>query len=249
MTADAISPSAKPANWTQDSFAGLMLAAGAATLFLGTLAYARLSPVLGLPAPAAEHAQALSYALALDPEKLALAGGLAFAGDCLLLAASIVLVVRAGARSDALGLVGWSLLAVSVAVALVFDSMMAALFSPLAHGADPAPFLAVKAWFDFLFAAGDVPYGVGFVAILWADLLSDAPLLPRPATYAGLAVGAAAAISGLGAAAGVFHLPLVIGLSVTFGCLLLTALGIRLAWIRQPDSAGFMGRPAPTARA
>ena len=44
----------------------------------------------------------------------------------------------------------------------------------------------------------------------------------------GLAIGAAAAISGLGYSTDVLHMPLVIGLSVTFGCLVLAVLGVRI---------------------
>jgi hypothetical protein len=47
--------------------------------------------------------------------------------------------------------------------------------------------------------------------------------------YVGIVIGAAAAISGLGAALGVLHLPLVIGLSVTLGCVILAALGLKIA--------------------
>jgi hypothetical protein len=132
------------------------------------------------------------------------------------------------------------LIAVSVALAAVFDSMTAALFFPLAHGADPAPFVAVKSWFDFLFAAGNVPYGLGLIAVLCADLRRSGPLLPRAVSYVGIAIGAAAAISGLGAALGVLLLPLVIGLSVTFGCVILAALGVQIA--RRGPAGAAMGR-------
>jgi hypothetical protein len=159
---------------------------------------------------------------------LALAGGWAFAGDCLLLAACIALAARGRRAASGLERAGWALMAVSVAIALVFDSMTAALLWPLAHASDPAPFLAFKAWFDFLFAAGNVPFGVGFMAVLSADAGADSPLLPKPLSFAGVAVGAAAAISGLGYVTDVLHLPLVIGLSVTFGCLVLAALGVRI---------------------
>src|ERR1700761_1904479 len=77
-----------------DLFSGALLASGAAALFAGTLFYARLTPKLGLPALPAERAQALADALKLGPQALALAGGFAFLGDCLLLAASIVLASR-----------------------------------------------------------------------------------------------------------------------------------------------------------
>ena len=87
--------------------------------------------------------------------------------------------------------------------------------------------MAIKSWFDFLFAAAGVPYGLGFIAVLWADLCRSEPLLPRAVSYVGIAIGAAAAISGLGYVLGVLHLPLVIGLTVTFGCVILAALGAR----------------------
>ena len=209
-----------------DVFSGALLTSGAAALFVGTLFYARLTPELGLPALPAERAQALADALSLGPQPLALAGGFAFLGDCLLLAACVALASRSGPSK--LDSAGWALMAVSVALAMVFDSMTAALLFPLAHASDSAPFVAVKSWFDFLFAAGNVPYGLGFIAVLCADLRRSEPLLPRAVSYVGIAVGVAAAISGLGATLGVLHLPLVIGLSVTFGCVILTALGLKI---------------------
>src|ERR1700727_764756 len=210
-----------------DVVSGGLLAAGAAALFVGTLLYARLTPELGLPALPAERTRALADALSLGPQPLALAGGFAFLGDCLLLAACIAFASRSGPSK--LDSAGWALMAVSVALAMVFDSMMAALFFPLAHASDSAPFVAVKSWFDFLFAAGNVPYGLGFIAVLRADLGREKPLLPRAVSYVGVVVGAAAAISGLGYALGVLHLPLVIGLSVTLGCVILAALGVKIA--------------------
>ena len=211
-----------------DIVSGALLASGATALFVGTLFYARLTPELGLPALAVERAQALADALQLGPQPLALAGGFAFLGDCLLLAASIVLASRPGRLSD-LAPAGWALMAVSVALATVFDSMTAALFFPLAHVSDSAAFIAAKSWFDFLFAAAGVPYGLGFIAVLYADLRRNEPLLPRAVSYVGIAIGVAAAISGLGYVLGVLHLPLVIGLTVTFGCVILAALGLKLA--------------------
>jgi hypothetical protein len=217
---------ARGARVSGDVVSGALLAAGAAALFVGTLFYARLTPELGLPALPSERTQALADALKLGPQLLALAGGFAFLGDCLLLAACIALASRR--RVSDLDAIGWALMAVSVALAMVFDSMTAALFWPLAHVADSALFVAIKSWFDFLFAAGNVPYGLGFIAVLWADACRGEPLLPRPLSFVGLAIGAAAAISGLGYSTDVLHMPLVIGLSVTFGCLVLAVLGVRI---------------------
>jgi hypothetical protein len=228
MTAVALEAARVPAPSRSDAASAALLILGAAALFAGTLFYARLTQALALPALPAERAQALADALALGPRKLALAGGFAFLGDVLLLAACVALASSRRRHASDLENAGWALMAVSVAIALVFDSMTAALFWPLAHAADAAPFLAFKAWFDFLFAAGDVPFGVGFIAVLWADASGDSPVLPKPLSFAGLAVGAAAAISGLGYVTDVMHMPLVIGLSVTLGCLILAALGVRI---------------------
>jgi hypothetical protein len=64
-----------------DAVSAILLVSGAAALSVGTLFYAQLSPVLGLPAPPAARAQALADALSLGPAKMALAGGFAFLGD------------------------------------------------------------------------------------------------------------------------------------------------------------------------
>ena len=217
---------ARRARVSGDIISGALLASGAAALFVGTLFYARLTPELGLPALPAERMQALADALKLGPQALALAGGFAFLGDCLLLAACIALASRA--PPNKLESAGWALMAVSVALAMVFDSMTEALFWPLAHASDPALFVAIKSWFDFLFAAGNVPYGLGLIAVLCADIRRSEPLLPRAVSYVGIVIGTAAAISGLGATLGVLHLPLVIGLSVTFGCVILAAFGLKI---------------------
>jgi hypothetical protein len=211
-----------------DAVSAILLVSGAAALFVGTLFYARLTPVLGLPAPPAARSQALADALSVGPAKMALAGGFAFLGDGVLFAACVALASRRRSPSSDLECAGWTLIAVSVTIALIFDSMTAALFWPLAHAADAASFLAFKAWFDFLFAAGDVPSGLGFAAVLWADSMNDTPLLPKPLSLVGLAIGAAAATGGLGYVTGVLHIPLVIGLPVTFGCLVLAFLGVQI---------------------
>ena len=120
---------ARGARASGDVFTGALLASGAAALFVGTLFYAGLTPELGLPALPAERTQALADALKLGPQPLALAGGFAFLGDCLLLAACIALASRSP-RSSNVDTAGWALIAVSVALAAVFDSMTGRCSSP-----------------------------------------------------------------------------------------------------------------------
>jgi len=220
--------SAQPTRSTH-ALSGGLLAAGALLLFVGTLFYARLTPQLGLPAPAADRVQGIADALAFGPRPMWLAGAFAFFGDVLLVAAFVALVTRRKLPRSDLEPFGWTLLAVSAAIAIFFDSMMAVLLSPLANLADHAPFLALNAWFDFLFASGNVPFGLGAMAVLWADVRSDVPLLPKLVDFFGIAVGAAALVSGLGYVTGLVILPLVIGLTVTLGCAVFVPLGIQIA--------------------
>ena len=211
------------------ALSGALMAAGAATLFVGTLFYIRLTPQLGLPALAADRPQALADALALGPQRMALAGGFALLGDFLLAAGCIALAARRRLADSDLEPFGWTLIAISAATAMIFDSIMAVLLAPLARLADPGLFLACKGWFDFLFAAGNVPFGVGALAVLWADMRAEAPLLPKALASFGLTVAAVALASGVGYVLGILVVPAAIGLTVTFGCVVFAAYGVQIA--------------------
>ncbi|HEY2386292.1 MAG TPA: hypothetical protein VGK30_04975 [Candidatus Binatia bacterium] len=233
---------------SRESFAlsGTLLAAGAATLFVGTLFYIRLTPQLGLPAPAEDRLRALQDAIALGPTRMALAGGFALFGDVLLTAACIALAARRRLPDSDLERFGWTLVAVSAAVAIVFDSMMAVLLAPLTRLAEPGVFLACKAWFDFLFAAGNVPFGIGTIAVLWADMRTDAPLLPKGLASFGIAVGAVALVSGAGYVLGILVVPAAIGLTVTLGCVVFAAYGVQIT--RHEGREATVGRIATAAQ-
>jgi len=208
---------------------GVLLAAGSVVLFIGTLFYIRLTPELGLPAAVADRMRALADARALGPQPMALAGGFAFFGDVLLTAACIALLTRRRLPGSDLEPFGWTLVAVGAANAMLFDSLMAVVLAPLAQLPDPGAFLAFKSWFDFLFAAGNVPFGLGAIAVLSADRRAAAPLLPRALAGFGIVVGAVALASGLGYATGAMALPPAIGLTVTLCCAVFAAFGVQIA--------------------
>ena len=69
---------ARGARASGDVVSGVLLALGAAALFMGTLFYARLTPELGLPALPAERTQALADALNLGPRRLGRLDALSF---------------------------------------------------------------------------------------------------------------------------------------------------------------------------
>jgi hypothetical protein len=216
---------------SHDTYAlsGVLVAVGAAVLFTGTLFYIRLTQDLGLPSAPAVYPQALADARALGPRPMFLAGIFAFFGDVFLTAGCLAMLTRRRLRGSDLELFGWTLVAIGAAVAMIFDSMMAVLLAPLAQLSDPGLFLAFKGWFDLLFASGNVPYGLGAVALLVADMRAERPLLPRTLAAFGVAVGVVAFASGAGYVAGVVVLPAAIGLTVTFGCVVFTVLGVQIA--------------------
>jgi hypothetical protein len=216
---------------SDDTYAlsGTLLAAGSIVLFIGTLFYIRLTPELGLPTAAANRTQALSDALALGPRPMLLAGGFAFFGDVLLTAGCVALLTRRRLRHSDLEPFGWTLIAMGAAVAMIFDSLMAVVLEPLARLSDPGVFLAFKGWFDLLFASGNVPYGIGAIAVLVADARSEHPLLPKALAAFGIVVGMVAFVSGAGYVGGILVLPAAIGLTVTFGCLVFAILGVQIA--------------------
>jgi hypothetical protein len=226
-------PTLRPEQSRSEAFSGAALAAGAVALFVGSIFYARLTWRLGLPALPAERMPALADVLSLGPQRLFLAGGWAFTGDCLLLAACIALGRRRQLQGSDLDSIGWALIGVGAAIAMIFDPITAVVFWPLAHASDPQSFLAFKAWFDFLFGAAVVPFGIGGVAVLWVDARSNSSLLPKILSFPSIAIFAASAASGFAYVTGLLHLPLVIGFSVLFGCIPLAVLGVQIARSRQ----------------
>ena len=211
------------------AFSAALLAVGAVLLFVGTLFYVRLTPELGLPTAIANRLQARSDALAVGPRAMFLAGGFAFFGDVLLTAASLAVLTRRRLAASDLETAGWTLFAMGAGIAIVFDSMMAVLLAPLAALPDAGTFVAFKGWFDLLFAAGNVPYGLGATAVLVADMRAERPLLPKALAGVGILIGIVAVASGAGYVGGMFVAPAALGLSVTCGCVVFAILGVQMA--------------------
>ena len=201
---------------------------GRGGLFVGTLFYARLTPELGLPALPAERTQALADALKLGPQA---------AGPRRRLRLPRRLPVARGVRRlgfetsppGDLDAVGWALMAVSVALAMVFDSMTAALFLPLGARRRLRAVRRGQIVVRLSVRRRQRPLWLGLHRCPVRGHPPRRPAAAAGVSYVGIVIGAAAAISGLGAALGVLHLPLVIGLSVTFGCVILAALGLKIA--------------------
>ncbi|TMF02663.1 MAG: hypothetical protein E6I52_09075 [Chloroflexi bacterium] len=99
-----------------------------------------------------------------------------YVGDLLIAAAALALLPRRRLVGSDVERVGWSLIFVSFVPAFVFDSLFGSALPRLAVGA-PDTFPAFKSWFDLQFAVGNIPLGIGAIAVLLADACSDQPTL------------------------------------------------------------------------
>src|ERR1700694_435078 len=175
--------------------AGLLLAFGCAVFAVGVLRYALLPSDLGLPADQSSYKTALKEAPSRTAEMM-LAGRVIFVGDILVAAAALALLSRRRYLGVDLERVGWALVFVSFLPAFVFDSLMGSALPHLATDA-PGSFAAFKSWFDFQFAAGNIPFGIGGALVFFADARSARPTLPPVADYVALAVCGLTLIGGL----------------------------------------------------
>jgi hypothetical protein len=156
------------------------------------------------------------------------AGRISFVGDGLIFAACIALLARKtlAAYGD-LERVCWSLVGVGFAIALIFDSMMGSALGPVAR-VQRETFIGLKAWFDFLFAAGNI-FVLGAAGLFWSDTQSTKPLLPKVVDYAFVVVSVLAVLSGLGYVLGVFVAPQLIGGTIIAATLGLAAFGVQIS--------------------
>jgi hypothetical protein len=225
MTPDPIArPAPSPPTFR---LGGMLLTFGSAVFIVGVVRYALLPPELAIPAAESSYPQVLQEAAQLGAG-MALAGRVIFFGDVLIAAAALSLMSRRRYERSDLERVGWALIFASFIPAFVFDSLMGSALPNLAINA-PAAFPAFKAWYDFQFAAGNVPFGLGGVAIFYADLHSPGPLLPHFVDYLAIAASGLIFLGGVGYVLGLFVGWQLNGPLLLPAALALAALGIQIA--------------------
>jgi hypothetical protein len=218
---------APPSAPTLFRFAGILLAVGSLVFVVGIALYAVLPTALSTPAFDASYSGALKDATAL-PAQMELAGKVIYLGDLLVASAALALLPRRRLVDSDVERVGWSLIFVSFVPAFVFDSLFGSALPRLATGA-PEAFAAFKSWFDLQFAAGNIPFGIGAIAIFLADARSDAPTLPVVVDYLSVLVSALALIGGGAYIFGLFANPTLTGGILGVAALAFGALGIQIA--------------------
>jgi hypothetical protein len=205
----------------------MLLAAGCVVFVAGIVLYVLLPRELGAPADEALYRDALREATTLA-RGMERAGRVIYIGDLLIAAAALALLPRRRHTTSDIERVGWSLIFVSFVPAIVFDSLFASALPRLAPSA-PDAFIAFKAWFDLQFAAGNIPFGIGAIAVFLADARATEPTLPGIVDYLAAIVCALALIGGLGFVIGLFANPTLTGGTLGFAALAFGALGVQIA--------------------
>jgi hypothetical protein len=208
--------------------AGLLLAVGSLVFAVGVVLYALLPNDLALPAAPSSYPDALREATSRG-SSMTRAGRVIFIGDMLVAAAALALLSRRRyPRIPDLERVAWSLIFVAFIPAFVFDSLMGSALPKLANDS-PGSFAAFKSWFDFQFAAGNVPFGIGGTMVFFADSRCVTPALRPAVDYAAMAVCGLAFVGGLGYVLGLFVGWQLNGPPLLLAAVALGALGVQIA--------------------
>ncbi|TME33623.1 MAG: hypothetical protein E6I75_15055 [Chloroflexi bacterium] len=208
-------------------FAGILLATGSLVFVVGIALYATLPSDLGTPSAETSYAEALREATTL-PTQMERAGRVIYLGDLLIAAAALALLPRKRLVSSDVERVGWSLIFVSFVPAFVFDSLFGSALPRLAVGA-PETFPAFKSWFDLQFAVGNIPFGIGAIAVFIADARSDQPTLLAVVDYLAALVCGLALLGGLAYVLGLFVSATLTGGTLGVAALAFGALGAQIA--------------------
>jgi hypothetical protein len=208
-------------------FGGGLLALGSAVFVTGCVMYAILKPELGLPAAESSYSGALQE-MVRERTLATRAGRVTFLGDLLVAAAALSLLSRRKLAGGDLERVAWCLVFVSFIPAFVFDSLFGTALPQLASR-EPPMFFAFKSWYDLQFAMGNVPFGLGGIAVFLADSRSARPALPKAIDYLAASLCGLALVGGAGYMLGLFvgwqlNGPMLIASAVCMG-----ALGVQIA--------------------
>jgi hypothetical protein len=194
---------------------------------VGIALYVVLPRDLGAPAAESTYSDSQKAATSLSSE-MERAGRVIYVGDLLIAAAALALLPRRLLPGSDIERVGWALIFVSFVPAFVFDSLFGSALPRLASGSAES-FFAFKSWFDLQFATGNIPFGIGAIAVFLADARSTHPTLPSIVDYLAALVCALALLGGLGYVLGLFVNATLTGGSLGFAALAFGALGVQIA--------------------
>jgi len=212
-----------------------VLQAGGVSMTLGwlgvlvTTAFYAASP----PAAAMPH-QPFNLGAALEGAAAGAATMTAasFAGmfsDIVLATGTLLVALELVHRGRGVAAAGWVAMFLSVGIFTLVDTLVGQVLVPLAttEGAAGA-FAGFKYLFDALFLLGTIAFGAGALFALASDCRCEAPLVPRPLAWIGIAVGALGVAASLGC---LVHLPLdlVVGASIGLGSVLFAIIGVTIA--------------------
>lgn len=222
------------ANAAPDDGGNKVLQAGGISMTVGWLGvltttafYAASPPAAAMPHQPFNLGAALEGAAA-GAATMTAASFVGMFSDIVLATGTLLVALELARRGRGVAAAGWVAMFLSVAIFTLVDTIVGQVLVPLAatQGAAGA-FAGFKYLFDVLFLLGTIAFGAGAIVALASDCRTDAPLVPKPLAWTGIAIGALGILAALGCFA---HLPLdlAVGASIGLGALLFTVIGVTI---------------------
>ncbi|MBE3559686.1 MAG: hypothetical protein IMW89_10725 [Ktedonobacteraceae bacterium] len=207
---------------------GLWVAIGAFGVVITSVLYA-ISPALAvLPIANVPLAEARQAAVAGQQWMLA-AGSVGLFADVALATGAFLLMVYRRPGGSGSETPGWAWLAITNLIFVVVDALVSQVLAPVAASGGPeGAFSGFKHLSDILFIIGTITFGIGSISVLWSEVRSGSPVVPRVIGFIGIAVGGVGLVSALSYFAGI-NLAQFIGGTIGAGSLIFTIVGIQIA--------------------
>ncbi|MDP1919852.1 MAG: hypothetical protein Q8L14_26595 [Myxococcales bacterium] len=206
---------------SQARWNGGLVATGAAGIVVTSGLYGAAPELAALPHAPLQLAE-VGAATVEGASLLKAAGGVGLAGDVVLIAGALLVMVAALRSERTRAAAGWAFVALATLVFIGVDALAAGVLPQLAQS--PAQFEGPRRLFDVFWVLGTATFGIGGLLTVDRAVLRQAPVAAWMARVAaGVAVGSTLAFL-VGVPSG-----LVMGLSIGFGAAAFAGLGARMA--------------------
>jgi hypothetical protein len=207
---------------------GLWVAIGAFGVVITSGLYAAAPALAALPMANVLISDALRASIVGQPW-MAAAGNVGIFSDVTFATGALVLLVHRKPNEGGLEASGWAWLAVTNLIFVVVDALVSHVLGPVALlGGPENAFSGFKHLFDVLFVLGTITFGMGSITILWSEVRTGSPVMPKGISSLGIVIGVVGLVSAASYFVGI-NLALLIGVAIGAGSLIFTVVGIGIA--------------------
>lgn len=204
---------------------GLWVAIGAFGVVITSVLYA-IAPALAVLPMTNVLISVVRQASIVGQPWMAAAGDVGIFSDVAFATGALVLLVHRRSNGSGLEASGWAWLAVTNLIFVVVDALVSHVLGPVALlGGPEDAFSGFKHLFDVLFVLGTVTFGIGSITLLWSEVRTGSPVMPRGISCIGIVIGAVGLVSAASYFVGI-NLALLIGVAIGAGSLIFTVVGI-----------------------